>query len=160
MRTTIVIAAFALGIAGCSAKFSSSATSDDKSELDGNAAGDDSMGKPISENDEARSGDAPATGAGGASEHGPGSDLSSPTTPPTSEAKEGDCIPGQAKGHEKDKAQGEAKGHDKPPCPDQPKEPEASKDAGKSDAAKAKTSGKPSDKASNTADKATAKPKK
>jgi len=160
MRTTILIAAFALSTAGCSAKFSTSATSDDKSELDGNAAGDDSMGKPVHDHDEMREGDSPATDEHKASEHSEhGSDLTSPTSP-TSEIKEGDCIPGKAKGHEKDKAQGEAKGHDKPPCPDQP---EASKDAGKSDAAKAKTGtkdAKPSDKASDTADKATAKSKK
>jgi hypothetical protein len=120
MKTIIATAALALCAAGCSASFSSG-KSTDKSSLDGKPIGsdDDDMGKPIA-NDE-RSGDAP-----GHDDHDTAkSELASPSSKsPTSTMKDGDCVPGNAKGHTKDKAQGEAVGHDKPPCPDNPdKEP-------------------------------------
>lgn len=157
MKTIIALAAFALSAAGCSASFSAGKASD-KSSLDGKpTSGDDDMGKPIADNDSDRSGDAPDLGGDDPTQ--PKSELAAP--PPNSAMKDGDCVPGKAKGHTKDKAQGEAKGHDKPPCPDEPGA-EPAKDDGKGDLkSKSKTPDpKASDKAGDkAADKSAVKGK-
>jgi hypothetical protein len=138
MKTIIATAVLALCTAGCSASFKAGSTSDTHSP-DGKPIGNDDsdMGKPTADNDEMRGGDMPDKSDDGDT---PKSELAAP--PPTSTMKDGDCVPGKAKGHTKDKAQGEAKGHDKPPCPDEPgtepepvKEPKKSSAKAKADAA-------------------------
>ena len=153
MKTIIATAVLALCAAGCSASFKAGSTSD-TSAPDGKpiSSDDDDMGKPTADNDEFRSSEAEKSDDSPKSELAAASSTSTSTS--TSAIKDGDCVPGKAKGHTKDKAQGEAKGHDKPPCPDEPgKDAAPAKEPSKDDAkAKAKAGDKPADKASAKAD--------
>jgi hypothetical protein len=151
---TIQITLATLCIAACSGSFSAGKPTDSSA----------LQGKPTSEHHGTSTSDA-ATSDGDRDGTVPVSESKDHTTPTTTiasppsgtDANEGDCIKGEAKGHTKDKAQGEAKGHDKPPCPDEPADAKGAAPAKPSEKATDKSADKPADKASPKATDATKK---
>jgi hypothetical protein len=153
MNTRTILITFAtVCLAACSGSFSAGKPTDSSA----------LQGKPTSEHDGTTTSDAATSDRSGTVPVSESKDDAAPTStiaspPPATDAKEGDCIKGEAKGHTKDKAQGEAKGHDKPPCPDEPadaktpadpKTKSAKPSENAADKATDKSSDKPADKAS------------